>query len=170
MPTNREIAEHVMSCYEALYRVVGERGRTLTNDAFVIRAHESARSFGALALEMRSYVGDAHPPPPPVLEAVLAHSIDHDPTGAMALYALSMVVGPRLLISLLDARSVTEGDDTLRALLDHGSRVTVGVIRSIGEAVQDRDAIDDPSWQAAARDLTVTLDEAGYAESLGISR
>ena len=169
MPTSREVAEHVMSCYDAIYRVVGERAVTLTNDAFVIRTYESARAFGALALELRSFLGEVRSSPPPVLEAVVAHAYDNDATGAMVLYALSMVVGPRLLVSLLDARAATEGDQALRALLDHGSQVTVAVIRSIGDTVQHRAAIDDPSWQAAARDLTVTLDEAGYAESLGIS-
>ena len=170
MLTSREVAEHVWSCYDALYRVMGERAGSLTCDAFVIRAYESARSFGALALEMRAYLGEGRPSPPPVLEAVLAHSVDHDPTGAMLLYATAMVVGPRLLVTLLDARAATEGDDDLRGLLDHGSRVTVAVIRSIGDTVQHRTAIDDPSWQACARDLTITLDEAGYAESLGIAR
>jgi hypothetical protein len=159
-----------MSCYDALYRVIGERAGTLTTDAFVVRAYESSRSFGELALEMRSFVGDELLTPPPVLEAVLAHSIDHDDTGAMVLYAVSMVVGPRLLVTLLDARAATEGHDELRTLLNHGSQVTVAVIRSIGDTVQHRSAIDNPSWRAAARDLTVTLDEAGYAESLGIAR
>ena len=170
MPTAREVAEHVASCYDALYRTVGERAGTLTNDAFVIRAYESARDFGALALEMRSYLGEVDLTAPPVLDAVLAHSFDNDPTGAMVLYALAMVVGPRLLVTLLDARAATADDAELRALLDHGSQVTVGVIRSIGDTVQHRTAIDDPAWQAAARDLTLTLDEAGLAESLGLSR
>lgn len=169
MPSNRDVAAHVLSCYQSLYRVIGERVGELTNDAFVIRAYEAARSFGALALELRPYVGDAVTAPLGVLDAVLGHSIDNDPTGAMALYAVSMVVGPRLLVTLLDARAAID-DDELRELLNHGSQVTVAVIRSIGDTVQHRTAIDDPSWQACARDLTITLDEAGYAESLGIAR
>ena len=170
MPTSREVAEHVMSCYEALYRVMGERAGTLTTDAFVIRVYESARSIGALGLEMQTQLVDVQPRPFPVLEAVLEHSIDGDPSGAMLLYALSMVVGPRLLVTLLDARAAIGDDEELRGLLDHGSQVIVTVIRLIGDTVQDRDAIDDPAWQAAARDLTLTLDGAGYGDSLGICR
>jgi hypothetical protein len=43
-------------------------------------------------------------------------------------------------------------------------------MRAIGEVAKDQAPIEDGEWQRLARGLSTTLDEAGNAESLGISR
>ena len=169
-PSNREMTEHLFACFDALYRVFGEGAPTLTNDAFVVRAHEASRAFGTLALETRSHLDGAHEERFALLEGVLRFAFDHDETGAMAMFALAVVVGPRLLVSLLDARDAMTEDAGLRLLWDRASDVTVTQIRAVGEAAKDQSPIEDPSWQLAARDLVTTLESAGSAESLGISR
>jgi hypothetical protein len=170
MPSNRQMAEHLFSCFDAIYLVLGEGAPRFSNDAYVIRAHEMSRAFGGLALEARTYLGSTDATPLPVLEGVLHHAVDSDDSGAMAMFAMAMAIGPRLLVSLLDARDAMGDDDGLRALLDHGSRVCVTEIRAVGEIAKDQPPVVDPSWQMAARDLVSTLDSAGNAESLGLSR
>lgn len=168
-PTNEEMATHLLSCYDTIYMALGESAPTLRGDAYVIRTYEMGRAFGALALELRDFT-DAKSTPPPALEAVLRDAVANDDSGAMLLYAMAMVVGPRLLVSLLDARAVMTSDERLLELLRHGSEVIVAQLLATGEVAKGQPAIDDPSWQGGARDLATTLDVAGNAESLGLSR
>jgi hypothetical protein len=170
MPTNEEMARHLLACYDTIYMALGESAPTLTNDAYVVRTYEMGRSFGALALEMRDHTNAVHVSPIGVLDAVLRHAVTYDDSGAMVLYAMAMVVGPRLLVTLLDARANMAGDESLLALFNHGSEVVVSEVLATGEVAKNQAPIDDPSWQAAAFDLATTLDEAGNAESLGLSR
>jgi hypothetical protein len=169
-PTNREIAEHILACYDTIYIVLGESAPTLTNDAYVVRTYESARAFGALALELREHLAAPTVAPLSVLDGVLRQAVAGDPTGALVLYAMAMVVGPRLLVSLLDARNALTGDAALSDLFSDASMICVREIRSIGEVAKDQAPIDDEDWQDLARGLSTTLDSAGNAESLGISR
>jgi hypothetical protein len=170
MPTNREIAEHILACYDTIYIVLGESAPTLSNDAYVVRAYEMGRAYGALALELRDHLEGPEATPIPVLEGVLCSAVAGDATGALVLYAMAMVVGPRLLVSLLDARTALVNDRRLTELFNEASMVCVKEIRATGEVAKDQAPIDDAGWQDLARGLSVTLDEAGNAESLGISR
>jgi hypothetical protein len=169
-PTNREIAEHLLACYDTIYIVLGESAPTLSNDAYVVRTYESARAYGTLALELREYLAEPAVTPFPTLDQVLRRAVAGDDTGALVLYAMAMVVGPRLLISLLDARTALDGDPRLTELFNGASMVCVREIRATGEVAKDQAPIEDLEWQSLARDLSATLDSAGNAESLGISR
>jgi hypothetical protein len=170
MPTNEEMARHLLACYDTIYMALGESAPTLTCDAYVVRTYEMGRAFGALALEMRAFTDDRDVSPIGVLDAVLRHALASDDSGAMVLYAMAMVVGPRLLVTLLDARANMTSDERLLAHFNHGSQVVVSEVLATGEAAKSQAPIDDPSWQAAAFDLATTLDMAGNAESLGLSR
>ena len=169
-PSNRQMAEHLLACFDAIYLTFGQGAPTLSNDTFVIRSHELARAFGTLALGTREHLGGSDVEPLAVLEGVLRFAFEHDETGAMAMFAFAMVVGPRLLVSLLDARGAMADDQGLRELVDRASDVTVWEVRAVGECVKGQSPIEDPSWQLAARDLVTTLEAAGNAESLGLSR
>lgn len=169
-PTNRDIAEHILACYDTIYIVLGESAPTLTNDAYVVRTYEMARAYGALALELREHLGDGDVAPIPVLEGVLRQAVAGDRTGALVLYAMAMVVGPRLLVSLLDARNALVSDPRLTELFNEASMVCVKEIRATGEVAKDQAPIDDVGWQDRARGLSVTFESTGNAESLGISR
>jgi hypothetical protein len=169
-PTNRQIAEHLLACYDTIYIVLGESAPTLSNDAYVVRTYESARAYGELALELREHLGEPAVTPIPVLDEVLRSAVAGDDSGALVLYAMAMVVGPRLLVSLLDARNALDGDARLTGFFNGASMVCVREIRATGEVAKDQAPIDDLEWQTRARDLSNTLDSAGNAESLGISR
>ncbi len=170
MPSNEEMARHLLACYDTIYIALGESAPTLTRDAYVVRTYEMGRAFGALALELREATLDVDVAPIAVLDAVLRHAVASDESGAMVLYAMAMVVGPRLLVTLLDARANMTPDETLLAQFLHGSQVVVAEVLATGETAKGQAPIDDPSWQAAAFDLGTTLDMAGNAESLGLSR
>jgi len=169
-PSNREIAEHLLACYDTIYIVLGESAPTLANDAYVVRTYESARAYGALALELREHLGEPATTPVAVVEEVLRRAVAGDESGALVLYAMAMVVGPRLLVSLLDARNALEDDPGLAALFSGASMTCVKEMRATGEVAKDQAPIDDEQWQASARALAETFDLAGNAESLGISR
>ena len=169
MATDREIVQHLLDCFDSIYRTLGESAPTLTTDAYVVRVHEMSRALGEVALELREVLDDASPRPFPLLVAVLDHAVANDDTGAMLLFAMAMVVGPRLLVSIYDAGRALE-DETLSAVLDRVAQVLVAQIVATGESARGQAPIEDSSWQLAARDLTETLEAAGYGESLGISR
>jgi hypothetical protein len=169
-PTNREIGEHLLACYDTIYIVLGESAPTLTNDAYVVRAYEMARAYGALALSLREHLGEPENQPFPLLEGVLRSAVAGDDSGALVLFAMAMVVGPRLLVSLLDARTALENDQILSDLFNEASMVCVKEMRATGEVAKDQAPIEDGEWQALARGLAETFDSAGNAESLGISR
>jgi hypothetical protein len=169
-PSNREIAEHLLACYDTIYIVLGESAPSFSNDAYVVRTYETARAYGALALELREHLGGAAVAPLPVLERVLRGAAVGDETGALVLYAMAMVVGPRLLVSLLDARNSLSTDPELTALFSDASVVCVREIRATGEVAKGEEPIEDPRWLALARGLAESLENAGNAESLGLSR
>ena len=126
-------------------------------------------AFGQTAGEASAQAAAASAQPLTIIQAVLRHALLSDETGAMTLYAMAMLVGPRLLVSLRDAHEAVE-DHRVRALLDRGADVTVAEVRSVGEVAKSEAPIEDASWMEAARDLAITLDSAGNAESFGFSR
>ena len=79
-PTNREIAEHILACYDTIYIVLGESAPSSTNDAYVVRTYEMARAYGDLALELRRYLGGGDVAPIAVLEGVLRDAASGDGT------------------------------------------------------------------------------------------
>ncbi len=167
MADERAVAQHLLDCFDSFYRVLGEGAPTLTSDAYVVRVHEMSRAFGGLALDVRECL-DATPRRFELVDAVLGHSLSSDESGAMALFCVSMVLGPRLLVSLNDAREVAS--EPWRTLWVRAADVVVAQVLAIGEVAKGQAPIEDPSWQFAARDLTETLEAAGYGESLGLSR
>ncbi len=157
------------SAAEALYNVLGRRAGEVRDDGYVIGLYEMARSCGAVSLALRERAGVASVAPAPVVVEVLERSIDHDDTGALAVYATTMVVLPRLLVALRDAR-VDEHDPAFADVLVQVTDVVVGALRRLAQHAHDQEIYDDPAWQVAARSLSRTLEDAGYGESLVLSR
>jgi hypothetical protein len=163
-----DIATHVGGLLDGVYRAIGEAAPTLTKDAYVIRAYELGRAFGEEALRVRALIGDEPLAPSPLVENLLRHAATYDDSGALALFAMAMVVGPRLLISVRDAREAA--GEALREVLDGTAQTIVKEIRRIGDVASTQAPIEDEAWQLAARDLTETLEAAGAGESFGFSR
>jgi hypothetical protein len=168
--SSRDTMEHLFSCFDTVYVVVGENAGTLTNDAYVVRTYETARAMGSVALSFREYLGEVVVEPYAPLEDTLRQAFAGDVSGALALFALVVVVGPRLLVSLRDARERVELDEAALAVLNGASAVLIREILAIGEVSKDQGPIDDTEWQENARSLSRRLDEGENAESFGISR
>jgi hypothetical protein len=156
--------DHLAGVYDALYLTLAEAAQGVEHDAAVVRLHEASRAFGTLALELREYgievAGD------PVVAAVMRRAVSEDPTGDLALYALSSAVGPRLLVSLRDYLA-NEDDARRRNLLTHGSDLVVREVRAVGRVALGAATHDGLAWAGAARALQEDLDGAGMSESLG---
>ena len=170
MAEPQEVGEHLLSCFDAVYLGLGENAPKLSTDAYVVRVHEMSRSFGEIALELRVYVGPGEVSPLAVIGDVLDQAFGKDPSGAMTLFAMALVVGPRLLVSLRDARENLGPDCELTTICERAAQVTVQQLLQIANATQHQEDIDDPGWQEGARSLTKLVDSAGNAESFGISR
>jgi hypothetical protein len=169
MPTSRVTLEHLLSCCDAVYLVLGEGAVLLTNDAHVVRVHEMSRSFGELALAIRSHLGGSNVEPSPIISAVLGEALERDDTGSLALYAMAMLVGPRLLVSVRDARDAFGDEPEVTVLLERAARVGVREILAVGEVARVQPAIDDPVWQSTARELAEMLENSGNADSFAIA-
>ncbi len=170
MSSSRDTMEHLFSCFDTAYLVLGESAATLTNDAYVVRTYEMARALGEVALSFREYLDEVTRRPLAPLEDALRRAVASDDSGAMVLFAMATVVGPRVLVSLRDARAEGVLDEPALQVLDLASRVLVREIRAVGDVASRFPLIEDPVWQSGARSLTTALDEAGNAESFGISR
>ncbi len=167
---SRDTLEHLFSCFDTMYRVLGSSAPNFSDDAYVVRTYESARALGEVALAFREHLGDVQPSPVGVLEDVLMTAAGDDHSGALALYCLAMVVGPRVLVSLRDAREYVEFDGDDLAVVNLGSAVLLREMHAVGEVARRRGPIEDEAWQRRARGLADCLDMAGNAESFGISR
>jgi hypothetical protein len=148
--------ELVASCVEAIYRSLGESARRFSHDAYVVCLYEAARSYGELAQTLRDEPVDPHP----LIREIFARASD-EPTGALSLYALSMVVGPRLLVTLADLGE---------RRYDEVAEVTRRQLLACARLTSHPEAIDDPGFAAAARALVVLAESSGNAESFAVSR
>jgi len=166
---SRATLEHLFSCFDTTYQVLGASAPRLSNDAYAVRAYEAGRAMGEVALSLRSILVDVSPNEVDALRDVLKESVADDPTGAMLLYCLAMVVGPRLMVSLRDAREFEELDPDALGVLNDASGAVLAEILAIGEVAKGRGTIDDEHWQEQARGLARHLEEAGYADSFAIS-
>ncbi|HEY1763107.1 MAG TPA: hypothetical protein VGG17_10985 [Acidimicrobiales bacterium] len=168
--SSRETLEHLFACVDTMYRVLGVSAPNFTDDAYVVCTYESARALGEVALRFREYLGEVVPEPVPALTDVLLEAAGDDPTGAMSLYCLAMVAGPRVLVSLRDAREYVDLSGEELEVVNLASQVLLAQMYAVGEVAQRRGPIEDEDWQRRARELTDRLELAGNAESFGISR
>ena len=164
---SRDVAAHLGACCASIYEAFGEGAPTLSDDAFVVRAHELSRVFGERALELSALAGEGEVAPLPIISSVLGEALERDRTGAMALFAFVSLVGPRLLISVRDAHTALDGDAELGVRIDEVANTLVREIRRTAEVVRELPA-GDQEWLGAARGLTTQLDESGNGESFGL--
>ena len=167
MTQDVDVVAHLGDCFDATYRGLGELAPLMSNDAFVVVTHEMSRSFGEVALSMREYTNQPLVPLP-VISALLARSNTLDRSGTLTLYAVAMVLGPRLLVSLRDALEIVS-EPRARAIFDEGQLVTVRQVRRVGELVAEP-GIDETSWLAGVRELGDMVEFGQNAESFGLFR
>jgi hypothetical protein len=168
--TSRETLEHLFSCFDTMYRVLGASAPSFSDDAYVVCTYETARALGEVGLRFREYLGEVDPEPVPALANVLREAAGADPTGAMSLYCLAMVAGPRVLVSLRDAREYVDLEGEEMEVVNLASQVLLAQMYAVGAVAERRGPIEDEDWQRRARELADRLELTGNAESFGISR
>jgi hypothetical protein len=162
--------EHLFSCFDTMYRVLGAGAPDLSDDAYVVRTYETARAMGDVALAFREYLGEVDETMVSSMESVLVDALANDVTGAMVLFCFTMVVAPRVLVSLRDAREQVELDEAALEVVNLGSEVLIREMHAVGAVAKSEGASEDRHWQERARGLSETLETAGNAESFGLSR
>jgi hypothetical protein len=174
---SEQLAGHFVACFTGLYEALGEGASKLTDDATVVVVFEMARTFGDTASSFRSLLAHRAGVDPeaalgsvPEIKEVLLRAINEDPSGALCLYAVSMVIAPLLLVSLRDAGSrvslVSAGP--LSECTAKAADVVVGAIRQIGDLAESWAPVLDDAWRESAKALGRTFEASGYNESLGL--
>lgn len=154
---------YVASLYDALYRSLGEAAPRAQVDSVAVRLHEASRALGAVVLKYRT------PPeivPHSLVLALMNRTIEEDPAGIFTLFALTMVIGPRILVTLRDAQE-TQIDQEIREKWSGDSQVLLQVMHDCATTAGALERIDDPTWAVVARAMEVELEGAGYADQLG---
>jgi hypothetical protein len=164
----RDVVAHLADCFDATYLALGELAPLMSDDSYVVCAHEMSRCFGQVALDLRNYTHES-PSPLAIVYDVLCRSWSLDSSGALTLYALAIVVGPRLLVSLRDALEVVS-DGVVRGLFNEAQAVTVRQVRRVGDLAESTAPLEGERWQIGARELVEMTDLSGNADSFGISR
>ncbi len=168
MDPSRATLAHLLACLDTTYRVLGESAPTFVRDDCVLRVYETARAVGESALVLREHLGAGAVAPVAALEGVLRRAAE-DETGAMTLFCLVSVVGPRLLVSLRDAREAGGLDSADLEALNGASATLIREMHAAAAVASAEPLVEDEGWRARARGLARTLDEAGYAESFGLA-
>ena len=119
-PDAHDATRHLASCYAAIVRALDEGAGEVADADRAARFHAAVTVFGDLVAATVEEV----PAPFPPIEDVLGRALSADPSGAMALYAIVMVVGPRLLATLRDVREAFP-DPATAGIVDAGATAVV---------------------------------------------
>ena len=173
---SESLAGHLSGCFDALYGALGASAPRLGDDACVVALHECARAMG----EVRNSFVDllAHRDGvdatralarPGVIGDVLYEAVEREPSGTLSVYLFTMVLAPRLLISLRDVVESAAGaaDGALRQRAQDAANKLVGEMRRVSDVVRQVPFADEHRFRAAANDLEERVCQAGYGESFG---
>ena len=155
---------HLFSLYDGLYRGLGESAPQFTNDALVVRAHELSRLFGAQALQLRA-MGCSEEPSSAIL-AMLEHAHTEDPTGALSLFVVTMLLSPRLLVWLRDLLTL-DCDDGQRMVITAGQELLVTSMHVTGAVLATQPALTSENLELVVQALLEMLRTLGWDEHLG---
>ncbi len=153
---------HVAGVFDALYQGLAAQSRRVSDDGVAVRLFVASRVMGDLALAARG-AGDVAPDP--LVAEALEHAGLEDSTGVFTLYVFTMVLAPRLLVSVRDARD-GDVDPEFDALLARAATEIVGQIGAVSDLLRRRTP-DEIEWAEAARAIVDTLESAGYSDHLG---
>ncbi len=167
--TGAERERALLGVLDGLYRGLGEVAPRAGEDGAAVALYEAARMVGEAALAWRERLGDGPAAPLAVIVETFEAAAGLDPSGRLSLAVATSLVGPRVLVSLRDARE-EPGD----APLGEGGRVAsavasdavVAAIWRCARAAESPEAGADPlvgadGFAALAR----RLDGDGYGES-----
>ena len=155
---------HLFSLYDALYRGLGTAAPSTTNDALTVRMYELGRLFGAEALDLRTHGYEA--PPSPLVLSMIEHASLEDSTGALALFVVTMLLSPRLLVWLRDL-SLTATDEHQVETIRRGQALLVSSMNETGAILARQPALDSPILEGVVAEILQQFVDAGWDEHLG---
>jgi hypothetical protein len=169
------VAAHLAGCFGEMYRALGAAAPRIDDDAACVFAFELARRCGQLRdrfVELGAHRAGTAPRAPasvPTIADAVALAVNEDPSGSMLLYLVSMVIGPRLLVSLRDAAAATSAaaGGPLRAAIEAASSIVISSSHEIAELTVRRGALEGDGFRDLARSLDAAVERAGHAESFG---
>ncbi|MHB1905474.1 MAG: hypothetical protein ACYCRG_01015 [Acidimicrobiales bacterium] len=167
--TGAERERALLGVLDGLYRGLGEGAPLAGDDAAAVALYEAARIVGEAALAWRERLGDDPAAPLPVIVETFTAAAGLDASGRLSLAVATSLVGPRVLVSLRDAREVPGEaplDEGGRAASALASDAVVAAIWRCARAAAGREAgahsAEGANGFAA---LARRLDDDGYGES-----
>lgn len=155
----------LLAVVDGLYLGLGEAAGLVANDRATVALYEASRTVGEAALAWRERLGDTPATPREAVAAALDSAARRDPSGRLALAAVTSLVGPRVLVSLRDAREEPGVlDDQGRAVSGVASDAVVAAIWRCAGAATALGAGDEAA-SAGYGELARTLDDEGFGES-----
>ncbi len=164
--TGTERERGLLGMLDGLYRGLGEAAPRALEDAAAVALYESGRAVGEAALVWRERLGDAPAAPLPAIVEAFATAAELDPSGRLSLAVATSLVGPRVLVSLRDAREEPGADP-----LDEGARAASAVasdavVAALWRCARAAEGLGETEggadgYAAVAR----RLDQDGYGES-----
>ncbi len=160
-----EAGRHLLGGFDTLYRALGESAPRFTHDPTVVWCYETGRLLGELTLGLRDITG-AEPVGWGELATIMGDAVSGDESGALCVYAMTMLVGPRLLVTVRDLRDQLDGAE--RDWADRAATSVVTSLHAAGRLGLDPSVADEPAWAESARDLRHRLDSVGFGESFAL--
>ena len=155
---------HLFGLYDALYRGLGTAAPACKNDALTVRTYELGRLFGAEALTLREAGCDA--PASPLVLSMIEHASLEDPTGALVLFVVTMLISPRLLVWLRDLALLVTEEKEVEAVR-RGQALLVSSMNATGAILARQPALDSPILEGVVAEILQQFVDAGWDEHLG---
>lgn len=153
-----------LDAVDGLYLGLGEAAPALEGDAATIALYESSREVGAAALAWRERLDAGPATPRAAVAGTLAEAARLDPSGRLALAAMTSLVGPRVLVTLRDLREEGDLDEAARAASSVASDAVVAAIWRCARAAE-RLGPGDPAGAEGFAALARRLEAEGFGES-----
>ena len=151
---------------DGLYRGLGVTAPRVGEDAATVALYEAARTVGEAALAWRERLGGEPVAPLAAIVETFDAAVGLDPSGRLGLAVVTSLVGPRVLVSLRDAREEPSEDPLDEGALSASRAASDAVVAAIGRCARAAEALArDRGGPAGFAELARRLDEDGYGES-----
>ena len=171
------VASFLAHCCDAIYAALAVNAAKLDDDRCVIAAHELARVMGQHREQFDDLVRpnsqrdmSTSPRVGDTISRAFGDAANQDHSGLLTAYVVTMLVGPKFLITLRDVVEISVGSSNgpLRQRAQLTASVLLGHMHAFGEAARHLAGLDEDEFRQLSSKLDNLFSQAGYAESFGI--
>ncbi len=161
-----ELERRLLGVLDGLYRGLGEAAPRAGEDAAAVALYEASRAVGEAALAWRERLGDEPAAPLAAIVETFEAAAGMDSSGRLALAVATSLVGPRVLVSLRDAREEPAHDPLDEPARAASARASDAVVAAIWRCARAAEGLagDAGGAEGFAR-LARRLEDDGYGES-----